>query len=289
MYFRYQQTANLVTVKDDYATLAKVLSNGDLLFNFTYSVNPGQALNHGARIVNIQALSRYVPQAPLLGTTQRGVVDTLALVNNIRSLLLNAKYAVQQRLTYVLAQTNSNILNYVSNEILQQLLAGVPAQDIQQLNSPQLQVVQSSDVKQANNPQPILHRVANSLLVPDISTAVSGSALVNPQALAEDMIVRQGLDPAYILQLTPRSQPESMTRQGLSNTSRAIEYATDPATQLLNFHLFPPTSDVPAKTTDETVDQELVQVLQVVTQETVEIVVKRGGETVTLSATLGRR
>lgn len=273
MYFRYQQTANLVTVKDDFATLVKVMPNGNMLFSFTYSVNPGLALNRGARVVHIQAKSRYVPPVPLLGTSHRGVVDTLALVNNIRLLLLNAKYAVQQQLTYVLAQTNSNILNYVSNEILQQLLAGVSPKDIQQLNLPQLQVVQSSDIKQANNPQPILQRVANSLLVPDISLAVSGSALANPQALMEDMIVRQGLDPAYILQLTPRSQPESVTRHGLSNTSRAIERTTDPATQLLNFHLFPPTSDVPPKTTDETVDQELVQVLQVVTQETVEIVV----------------
>jgi hypothetical protein len=273
MYFKYQQTANLISVKDDYATLVKVMPNGDLLFGLTYAVNPGQAFNHGARIVNVQALSRYVSSTPLLGVTQRGIVDTAALVNNIRLMMLGAKQAVQQRLLYVLAQTNSNILSYVSNEILQQLLAGVSPKDIQQLNLPQLQVVQSSDVKQTNDPQPILHRVANSLLVPDISTAVSGSSLANPQALMQDMIVRQGLDPAYILQLTSRSQPESVIRHGLSNTSRAVELVTDPATQLLNFHLFPPTSDVPPKTTNETVDQELVQVLRVVTQETVEIVV----------------
>jgi hypothetical protein len=273
MFFRYQQTANLITVKNDYATLARVLPNGDLLFNFTYSANPGQVLNRGARIVSVQALSRYMPTVSLLGVTQRGIIDTASLVNNIRALMLNAKQAVLQRQVYTLAQINSNILDYVSNEILQQLLAGVSPKNIQQLNTPQLQVVKSSDIKQANDPQPILHRVANSLLVPDISTTISGSAAANPQALMEDMIVRQGLDPAYILQLTPRSLPESVTRHGLSNTSRAIEHLTDPATQLLNFHLFPPTSDVPPTTTHGTIDEELVQVLQVVTQDTVEIVV----------------
>lgn len=271
MFFRYQQTANLVTVKDDYAQLINVRPNGDLEFAFTYSVDPSQALNKGCRIVNIQVISRIVPRLPILGFTQRGIVDTAALVNNIRGLLLNAKQAVQQRMTYVLAGYNSNIMTYVNREIVDQLLAKVDPKEISQLNSPQLVTILASDAKQTNNSQPVLNRVANTLLVPDVSTVVSGSALLNPQQVAYDMIVRQALDPSYILSLTPRSQTSTETRQGFSNTSRAIEAVTDPATQLLNYHLFPPTSDVPPATTDDLVDQDLVHVIQNVTQTTQEI------------------
>ena len=273
MYFRYQQTANLVTVKDDYAQLARVLPNGDLLFELTYTINPGEAINHKAHLVEIQAISRYVPTIPLLGTTQRGIVDNRALVNNIRNMLLNAKNALLQRTTFTLAKTNSNILNYVNNEIMQQLLARVAPADIPQLTSPQLQVIQAGDAKQNNDPQPLLHRVINSLLVPDISTQLTGSALVVAQELMQDMIVRQGIDPSYIFQLTPRSSSELRTRQGLSNTSRAIEWVTDPATRLLNFHLFPPTSEVPPKSLSEVNDTEFVQVLRDVTNTTTEITV----------------
>jgi hypothetical protein len=271
MYFRYQQTANLITVADNYADLVNIDDNGDMQFTFTYTVNPGHALNHGSHIVNVQVLSRYVAQVPLLGNTHRGMVDNQTLVDNIRELLPHAKQAVKQRTTYVMAHRSSNILSYVNNEVIRQLLARVDASTIQQLNTPELKVVQAGDVKQSNNPQPLLQRIAMSLLVPDVSMQLSGSAAVVAKSLAEDMISRQGLDPSYILSLTPRSSSESQTLHGLSNTSRAIEQVTDPATQLLNFHLFPPTSEVPPTTTDDVSDTELVQVLRTVTHDTVEI------------------
>ena len=271
MYFRYQQTANLLTVDDDYADLVNVDDNGNLHFTFTYTVNPGNALNHGSHIVNVEVLSRYVQPVPLLGTTQRGMVDTQALINNIRSLMPHAKQAAKQRAAYVLAHHASNVLNYVNNEVIQQLLARVDPSTIQQLNKSELQVVQASDVKQANDTQPLLQRVSMSLLIPDVSQQLSGSVSVVAKELAQDMISRQGLDPSYITQLTPRSSSENQTHQGLSNTQRALELITDPATQLLNFHLFPPTSEVPPLTTDDVSDTELVQVLQIVTNDTVEI------------------
>src|SRR5581483_8881110 len=271
MFFRYQQTANLVTVADDYAQLVNVHANGDLEFAFTYSVNPSQAMNNHARVVNIQVISRFIPRLPLLGLTQRGIVDTQALVDNIRGLLLNAKQAAQQRLGYVVAQTNSNILSYVNNEVIQQLLAQVDPTTIPQLNGPQLQTVLASDVKQSANPQPILQRVANSLLVPDVSVALSGSAALSPQQVMQDMVVRQGIDPSYIMDLTPRSQSSTATRQGFSNTQRALESITDPVSQLLNFYLFPPTTNIPPTTTDDLADQDLVRVIQNVTQTIQEI------------------
>lgn len=271
MFFRFQQTANLLSVDDAYATLNRIDNLGNMLFTFTYKVNPSQAINHNAHVVNVTVLSRYVPPPQLLGRTHRGLVDTYSLIDNIRLQMLNAKAALQQRDKYLVARQSSNIISYVNNEILHMLRAQVPARDIPQLNLPQLQTVLASSVKQGNNAQPILTRVANSALIPDLQTTLTSSTTANPQHLMQDMIARQGLDPSYILSLTPRAQSEVMVRGGLSNTSRALEYPTDPASQLLNFHLFPPTGDVPPTTTDELIDDELVQVIQTVTEETVEI------------------
>lgn len=279
MYFRYQQAANLLTINSDYAHLATVAPNGDMTFQLTYVVVPSDAMNYGATSVNVSVLSRYVAKVSLLGTIQRGAVDTRTLVNNIRSLLPDAKQSLLQRSKYVLAQTNSNISAYVNNSVLGMLQAQVPAVNIPQLNSPQLQLVQASTVKQRNDPRPILQRVASSFVGADPQTTLSGSTLSSPQSLMRDMLVRQGLDPSYVLQLSSRSQSADASRGGLINPVTAIETSTDPATQLLNYHLFPATAGPPPTSTDDVVDTELVQVLMNVTQSTVEVPV-----TVVLSA-----
>jgi hypothetical protein len=273
MFFRYQQTSNLLTVDDAYAKLVgtSFFFGGSYYFNFSFKVNIGQAINHGAHTVGIKVLSRYVPPPLLLGNTHRGIVDTFALVENIRLQLLHAKQALQQRDKYIVGQSNVNLLSYVNNEIMQQLRTQVPAKEIHQLNLPRLQTILAVEAKRSANTQPILTRLVNSYIVPDLQTTLTSSAAANPQHLMQDMIARQGLDPSHILNLTPRAQSEVATRGGLSNTQRAIERPTDPASQLLNFHLFPSTHNVPPKTTDELIDEELVQVIQTVTETTSEI------------------
>lgn len=281
MFFRFQQTANLVTVDSAFAQLVNVAANGDLTFSFSYTVTPSDVINHKARVVALSVISRYVTPPPLLGNTQRGVVDTVAMIHNIRSLLPDAKTTYQQRNKYVLASTNSDIIAYVNNEILQMLQASVSPSAIPQLNVPQLQLVPASKVKQGNNAQPILSRVTNSALVPDVTQQLLTSFLVQPQTLMQDMIVRQGIDPSSIVSLTPRAQSASDTRAGLSNPSQAIELITDPSTQLLNYQLFPATNKSPPTSTDQLLDTDLVQILTTVTSVTTEIPV-----TVTVPAAL---
>ena len=271
MFFRFQQVANLITVDDAYAELIEILPSGDFKFQFSYTVNPASAINHGASVVNVSVISRYLQPVTVLGNTQRGTVDTTSMVNNIRSLMPNAKTALLRQDKFVVASKRSNILSYVNDEILQMVRANVAAENIPQLNTPQLKLVTAGDTKQNNDPQPLLHRVANSMAVPNIQLALSASFLTLPQKLMQDMINRQGLDPSYIMQLAARAQSEDTTRGGLSNPSMAVELSTDPATQLANYHLFPSTSTVPPTTTDDVTDDELVQVMTTVTDQTVEI------------------
>ena len=215
MFFRYQQTANLITLDDAFAQLANVLPNGDLAFTFTYTVSPGDVISRGAHTVSVKVLSRYVPVKNLMGDTQPGFVDATSLVNNVRSLLPDAKTAEQQRDKYVIAKTHSDILNSVNSEIVGMLAAQVPPARIPQLNAPKLQLISAQQVKQSNDPQPLLHRVMNSLAVPNVSLQLSASMAASPKALIQDMITRQGLDPSCVLSLTPRAQPEVAVVGGL--------------------------------------------------------------------------
>jgi hypothetical protein len=271
MYFRYQQIANLITIDDDYAELVSISPDGNLQFQFTYSVNPSTVLNYNANVVAVTVLSRYVHSKDLLGLTQRGIIDNKSIINNVRSLLPDAKTAVQQRDKYVIASNNSNIMSFVNNEVIQQMLAQVPSENIQQLNTPQLNVVKAGDIKNTNNSQPVLQRIANSAAVPDLQNVIASNTIIDLRTLMYDMLVRQGLDPTYISQLTSRSQDEISTRGGLSNTSTALEKTTDPASQLLNYHVFPTSLSVPPTNTDQLIDNDLVTVLSTITSSTVEV------------------
>jgi hypothetical protein len=271
MFFRFQQTANLITIDDAFARLTEVRPNGDTVFEFTYSVKPSEVLSRGAKLVKITAMARYVPPKPILGQTQKGSVDTNGLVNNIRSLLPDAKATALQRATYVISSVNSNVASLVSPDVARSLAAGVDPRNIPQLNGTKLQSVPAIQLKQSNNPQPVLHVVARSAVVSDVNTALSASALAQPQRLMHDMVTRQGIDPSYVTELTPRAASEAASRGGLLTSTHATEQLTDPATQLANFHLFPPISAVPPKTSDQVNDIELVQALVPVTSVSTDV------------------
>ena len=271
MYFRYQQQSQIITVEADYARLANVRDNGDLDFVFTYSLSQQDAITYNTQKLTINVETKNIAAKPLLGNTIKGKIDVRGLVNNIRTAMIDAKSTLQQQQRYIIATRDSDITAKINNNILPQLRAKAPFSTIQTLNRPRLKLVSANSVKQANDPQPVLQMVANSVAVPDVSTVLTGSLGEVPQALMHDMITRQGLDPSYVLSLTPRSRSEDQTHGGLSNPQQALEYTTDPASRLLNFYLFPPSSDLPPTTTDELADSEQVQVLQTVTDDTVTI------------------
>jgi hypothetical protein len=273
MYFRFQKKTQLLDIKDSYAHLADVLDNGDLKFEFTYSITHRDVITHKAQRVTIDVESRHIVKKPLLGKTQRGRVDTRALVSNVRTAIIDAKSTLQQRSRYLIAQRHSDITAFVNNDVLPQLRARAPVTAIPFFNRPRLALVPVNDVKENNDPQPLLHRIANTAVIPDFQLMLTASAGEDPQALMHDMITRQGLDPSYILNLAPRALSEATTHGGLSNPTHALEYVTDPATRLLHHHLFPPIFDVPPTTTEHIVDTDMVHVLQTVTDDTIDVTV----------------
>ncbi len=273
MYFRLQQKSQLLQIDNNFAHLKNVSDTGSLSFEFTYSISHRDAVGNNAYIVSVDVESRHIAKKPLLGKTSRGIIDTRGLVDNVRSSMIDAKSTLEKQTTFLLASRKSDITSLMNNDVLPQLRARTPVSQISAFTRPRLALVSVNDVNQNNDPQPILHRLANSLAVPDIQLALTASAGENPQALMHDMIIRQGLDPSHILKLAPRFQSEEASHGGLTNPMQAIERATDPASRLLNYHLFPASSNAPPKTTNDVVDSEMVHVLQNVTDDTIELVV----------------
>lgn len=271
MYIRLQEKTHILNVGDTFAHLAAVLDNGDLQFEFVYSVSQRQIVARKASKVRVTINSRNIVKKSLLGNSVRGQVDTYNLVYNIRTAMIDAQSAITARLGYQIASRESDITAFINNDAIGQLRAQAPTSQIQSFNKPRLALVQASTIKQGSDPQPILHRVTNTYAVPDFQQQLTSSLGEDPRALMHDMIFRQGLDPSHILNLAPRAQSEHSSRAGLSNAQHAIEENSDPSSRLLNFFLFPPVINVPPTSSDNVSDNEMVNVMQTVSSDILDV------------------
>lgn len=273
MYFRAQKQANVLLVDDDFARLSRITDDGSLEFEFTYSLSQCKAVQNRATKVTVTVESRSVSPKHVSGQTQRGYIDTRAIVNGLRTSITHAKTAAEQQMRHVVARRESDITSMINNEILPQLRAKVPPAKIQHLTRPRLTMVSAGSVRQDNDPRPLLQRVAHSRTVIDLQSTLTSSFTVDPQSLMHDMIVRQGLDPSHITNLADRASSEHTTRGGLTTPSGAEERETDPSTRLLNYILFPPTLESVPTTTDDVVDTDMVRVISPVTNDVIGLVV----------------
>lgn len=271
MYIRLQEKTRILDVKDTFAHLATIRENGDLEFEFTYSVSQRQVIDRKATTVRISVNGRNIVKKSLLGDTSRGRVDTFGLVRNIRTAMIDAHSANAAQMTYQIMTRDSDITAFINNDAIDQLRSRVPTSQIQSFNRPRLKLVHASDIKQGSDPQPILHRLVNTNAIPDFQQQLTSSLGEDPRELMHDMIFRQGLDPSYILNLAPRAQSEHASRSGLSAPSRAYEKNTDPAARLLNFFLLPPVTSIPPSSSQQVTDNEMVNVMQTVTSDIIDV------------------
>lgn len=260
MFFRFNRRYNILDVKDDFAHLRRVHRNGDLEFDFFYRVAPHDAVTHESLTVNVSVFSRTIKRKPLLENTHTGFIDTRKLIGNILQQMPNAKSVVKQRDEFNVAFRASDISAKINNEIVGQLRAKVPARGIQRMIKPVMKLVSSADIKEAAEIKPVLSQVAHNFTA-DIDTVHSASIEENPTRLMHDMIVRQGIDPSHVLQLTHRSVPAVDAVGGLLRPTRALEFENSPSTRLLNFHLFPPAVQFRPLVTSQVQDSDVVHVL----------------------------
>lgn len=260
MYFKFQRRFNLLDVKDDYAHLRSINSSGDLLFDFFYNINIRDAIANDALNVRVTIFSKTVQLKQLLENTTKGAINSVKLVTNITTRIPDAKNAIKQQADLNIAAKNSDISSRINNEIIDQLRAKIPTNNIQQLRKSKLKLVQAADVKESAEIQPILTQIAHKY-TSDIVTVHSSSLDEDPTKLMFDMLTRQGIDPSCVLQLTHRSVPSVDAKGGILRPTRAQEFEHSPSTRLLNNYIFQPQSMARPLTTDEIQDDSYVQVL----------------------------
>ena len=249
-YFTYKQTAKVLQIEDTFAHLEEVLPNGDLKFEFLYSISQRDIVSYSAKSVKVTVTSQNVSPKPMLKSVL-GTNSPNQMIKNILTHGRDTKTTEEQRKQFVVAQRTSDFTSLINNEVIPQLLARVPTKNIQTFNRPRLKLVPVNEFERDNDPRPILRRVSNSAAVPDLQATLTSSLGEIPQSLMYDMITRQGIDPSHIMNLTPRSQSEKDSHGGMSNPLLSHEEITDPTSRLLNSHLFPSTNGLPPTTTTQ--------------------------------------
>lgn len=230
-------------------------------FELFYNVSIHDAVAQEATTVTVSVISRTIEKKPLLQNTHVGFVDTKQLIKNVLTQMPDAKSAIKQQEEYVVALRHSDISARINNEIVGQLRAKVPKANIQQLYRSKLAVVPAGVAKEAAEDKPFLTISAHAL-TSDTYTVNSASLDENPHRLMHEMIVRQGIDPSFVTELTHRSIPARDNVGGLLRPRRAEEHdGVSPATRLLHHYLFPVESHIRPTLMSDLQDSALVQSL----------------------------
>lgn len=270
MYFRFQRRFNLLTIDDTFAHLVRVLPTGDMKFEFRYTVSQREAVQREALTVNVSVFSRTIQRKSLLGDNHLGSIDNRKLVGNVLTQMPDAKSSIKQQEKFTVVSRNSDITAQINNAVVGQLAAGGTKNTIRALSSTQLKFVPASEIKQGNDPKPVLVR-SKPTSVTDVDGFAASVLETDTQKLMHDMISRQGLDPTHIFNLSHRSMSSVDTVGGILNPKKSLEFDNSPSTQLLHWYLFNPAVPIIPVTSDNVEDDTLVHILVNEPDENVEV------------------
>lgn len=275
MYFTFDRQFKILDIGDAYAELLKVHPDKTVDFEFTYAVSQKMAIQKNALKVNVSVISQTVQAKPLLADSHNGYINTGALVGNILTQLRDAKLILSQQQAFVVAQRVSDISAVINNETVAQLRANAPLSSIPSLTTTQLVTTPAANLVQNNDVQPLLQFIAHPDLTPENVDEQTQTALsLNPQIAMYEMIIRQGLDPSYVTQLTHRSVPAIDSLGGLLRPSRSPGQSYDPSVQLLNYYVLSNDADPMRTTTSDVTDETNVHVAESVTSDIVDVTIK---------------
>lgn len=275
MYFRFNRRFNVLKVEDSFAKLVGLLASGDMFFEFTYSISQLQAVQKNSLKVNVSVLSKTIPRRPLLQNSHVGYINTRSLVQNILTQVTHAKLVVKEQETYTVATRASDISAWINNEIVGQLRAGTNPEQIPSFTTTKLVTKPASTLKLDNEVKPLMQFLAHTNLpAENIDTLTSSSLDLDTRQTMFDMILRQGIDPSHITELTHRSIPASYTLGGIVRPTRAPEQVFDPSVQLLNYYVLNDQAEPSRTLTNQIQDDVLVQVVEQVTKDELDIPVR---------------
>lgn len=258
MYFSLKKKASIISVKDDFATLVNVSPNDEIKFEFEYVANQLLAIKDGCSRVDVTVSVKSTPPKPQLSVSSR------TLVSNVLLQAQSAKSIAKQNASYVIARRSSDISSKINNEL-------VDASATTILKT-KLITKQVGEVKSNDAVKPVLNQ-SSFVLAPQTVNSISSSTVVSPQRLMTSMIAKQGVDPSSIVGLTHRSITAQDAVAGTLRQGKSQEFSAANSSNLLNYHLYPNESNDTARTTNQLLDQQGVQVLETVNDPFVRITV----------------
>lgn len=252
MYFT-NNNQNLLVIDDDYARLLNVNDDDSVEFQFEYKISSHEAIKNNATKVKVSVFSRTVKQTTLVNVVD-GEIDSKGLVNNILFGIPNAKLNVKFREEFNSVTKNSDITTKISNEIVSQLKSPMlNISNVQQLSKTVLKSVPSVDIKSINESKPIIQFMSN--------TSETTSS-VSPSHSMKDLILRQGIDPSKIVEMTPRSITSVDSFNGTLRPTKSLSLETKQTNNLVNTYIMKNVNTLtPPKTTTDVQDETYVQVL----------------------------
>lgn len=202
MYYRVERRFNLLHIEDTFASLKSIKEDGNLEFEFRYVVSQSDSIIRGAVTVDVSVFTRTVKKRPILGVNQIGKIDSRELIGNILSDMPAAKSALKSQENYVLSTRKSDISAAINNESITQIKAGVQIKNISSMYSSRLKSVTAGSLQEANDNKPVLDNL--DLKVNNVYNSISASLDEKPQSLAHDLILKRGIDPSAVNDITSK-------------------------------------------------------------------------------------
>lgn len=243
-----KQQSNIITVDPFFAELVQVSPNGDMKFNFTYSVNQIEAIEKKLSTVKITVFSKTISKASIFdGNSNQNAI------NNLLKQSQNAKNRIKQQESFIIATKYSDITSKLNNEVVTKLQQNQKNEALELLTKTRLKTISVNELSIDNDIRPLFQFMASDKLI-DVNTQFSSSINLDvPSTILE--LLKQGIDPSDVTMMSHRSISAKNSFEGISRKTRARESETDKINQLLNSYLMSNNRDG-FKTLSDQIDRE---------------------------------
>lgn len=273
MFYKAPKRRNIIQVDEEtFATLEHIREYPTVIdeleytrwkwykFNFRYRIPIYDVFKHNVFNVRVRVLTRVLTLRELVSRI-RGRVLTRQLINRVLWQMIYARNLRSRQTQYTVSTRLSDIGAYVNNETLGDLRRGTRPENIASYRRKKLLTKQVSDFQERGENKALLGGYAwrdvnnaNQVTKDDFTSQFFSRALMH------DLIIKRGIDPSYIANMSHRSVTGRQAVGGLVRKTRSLARSTDsesdPQTRLLYSHIFRTNQQTTVRSTEEISEQQ---------------------------------
>lgn len=225
IYFTTQNKKGLLSVDNSFVRLSKIYDNGDMLFEFEYSVRKNEAINANATIIRTSISDKYIPGDSIIASSTRlGNRDNATYIKLTKTILSRAKALLKARKDSIIAVNKIDLTSLVDNSD--------PNASIRKKKYV-IRSVDQTELQKLGEVKPKLVSYAHV----DSDVNYDDVSELNRKKIMYDMI-NEGIDPTIISDMTHRSVTAHDAISGVSRKKKVSFEKNEPASLLLNSVLF---------------------------------------------------